>query len=118
MSVDNLATELIKAQEVERQARAVYLDAHKRMVTAQERVRSIETEIANRSFADAGVVMGKTVVSLKSRPGVEMLAVGVSGGTLMVRRQTRKGNWFKNAEPMHRIRAPDIVILRQEGGEE
>lgn len=113
--MDNLATELIKAQEVERQARAVYLDAHARMVSAQGIVREIETEIANRSFADAGVVMGKTVVSLKNRPGDEMLAVGVSGGTLMVRRQTRKGGWFKNAEPLHRVGALDIVIVRQEG---
>lgn len=48
-----LGQELIEAQEAERQARAAYLDAHKRMVTAQKRVRSIETEIANRSFADA-----------------------------------------------------------------
>lgn len=112
--MDNLATELIKAQEVERQVRAAYLDAHKRMVSAQEAVRALETEIANRSFADAGVVMGKTVVSLKSQPGIEMLAVGVSGGTLMVRRQTRTGKWFKNAEPMRRVGALDIVVVREE----
>lgn len=112
--MDDLAAKLIEAQEAERQAHHEYQVAYHALRFAQEAVRALETEIANRSFADAGVVMGKTVVSLKSQPGIEMLAVGVSGGTLMVRRQTRTGKWFKNAEPMRRVGALDIVVVREE----
>ncbi len=112
---DQLAQELIKAQAEERMAHADYRAAIDRLNETKTYTTVLMVEIATRSFAQAGVVFGKSVIRRKDDPDVEYLAVGVrSEGTLMVRYRTKTGKWFKTAQPLWCVTADKIDIVRNE----
>jgi hypothetical protein len=118
---DDLAQELIKAQAVERMAKADHEKAAAVHRIARQNVEDLHNEIGRRMFGAAGFVVGSTVFRTKDRPGREFLYGGIAGrsgsGTrVLIHKKTVSGKWFKNTTELYGVVPSDLEILRHEGG--